>query len=102
MHCKVYVLYVIILEHFIESPDSICPPQLCIIVIMISKRIPVVAVVVEHGDLLLLLLPVVPAEPRPRPLHRLLVKAGHAAACRTRQPLETVELVVRDLDIDIV
>ena len=100
MHCKVYVLYVIILEHFIESPDSICPPQLCIIVIMISKRIPVVAVVVEHGDLLLLLLPVVPAEARP--LHRLLVKAGHAAACRTRQPLETVELVVRDLDIDIV
>ena len=99
MHCKVYVLYVIILEHFIESPDSICPPQLCIIVIMISKRIPVVAVVVEHGDLLLLL-PVVPAEPRP--LHRLLVKAGHAAARRTRQPLETVELVVRDLDIDIV
>ena len=100
MHCKVYVLYVIILEHFIESPDSICPPQLCIIVIMISKRIPVVAVVVEHCDLLLLLLPVVPAEPRP--LHRLLVKAGHAAARRTRQPLETVELVVRDLDIDIV
>ena len=100
MHCKVYVLYVIILEHFIESPDSICPPQLCIIVIMISKRIPVVAVVVEHGDLLLLLLPVVPAEPRP--LHRLLVKAGHAAARRTRQPLETVELVVRDLYIDIV
>ena len=99
MHCKVYVLYVIILEHFIESPDSICPPQLCIIVIMISKRIPVVAVVVEHGDLLLLL-PVVPAEARP--LHRLLVKAGHAAARRTRQPLETVELVVRDLDIDIV
>ena len=99
MHCKVYVLYVIILEHFIESPDSICPPQLCIIVIMISKRIPVVAVVVEHGDLLLLLLPVVPAEPRS--LHRLLVKAGHAAASRTRQPLETVELVVRDLDIDI-
>ena len=101
MHCKVYVLYVIILEHFIESPDSIRPPQLCIIVIMISKRIPVVAVVVEHGDLLLLLLlPVVPAEARP--LHRLLVKAGHAAARRTRQPLETVELVVRDLDIDIV
>ena len=100
MHCKVYVLYVIILEHFIESPDSICPPQLCIIVIMISKRIPVVAVVVEHGDLLLLLHPVVPAEARP--LHRLLVKAGHAAARRTRQPLETVELVVRDLDIDIV
>ena len=98
MHCKVYVLYVIILEHFIESPDSIRPPQLCIIVIMISKRIPVVAVVVEHGDLLLL--PVVPAEARP--LHRLLVKAGHAAARRTRQPLETVELVVRDLDIDIV
>ena len=100
MHCKVYVLYVIILEHFIESPDSIRPPQLCIIVIMISKRIPVVAVVVEHGDLLLLLLPVVPVEPRP--LHRLLVKAGHAAARRTRQPLETVELVVRDLDTDIV
>ena len=99
MHCKVYVLYVIILEHFIESPDSICPPQLCIIVIMISKRIPVVAVIVEHRDLLLLL-PVVPAEARP--LHRLLVKAGHAAARRTRQPLETVELVVRDLDIDIV